>query len=109
MKIKENTADITDTASLIKSAPVSRVETFILQGKEYAARYPKARDMIEIEKIVNKKNSSFEQTLQSICYLTEGLDYETILDEYYVDLIPVFDVFNKIMNDKNTAIYNQGK
>lgn len=82
----------------VSAAPTKvRGESFELEGKTHFVRVPKAKDMIELEKILAKEESQFGQGLKTVAFLCDSLEYEDLLDVYVPDLTVVFEVFDKIL------------
>lgn len=68
-----------------------------LEDKEYFIRKPKAKDMVEIEKVTSKEQSQFMQGLIIVSHLCDDLTVDYLLDLYVEDLNQVFDVFNELL------------
>lgn len=75
----------------------SKGVTITLDGKSYFVRKPKAKDMVEIEKVTANETSQFMQGLTIVSHLCEELSVEFLLDQYVEDLNPVFDAFNELL------------
>lgn len=78
----------------------ARGELCTIRGKEYYIRYPKAKDMISLEKTFSAKNAgSFTQALLMIQELSEdkNLTYEFLEDLYLDELTDALELFQKLL------------
>ena len=90
----------TNTESQEKKVSEVRGEICEINGKTYFIRAPKAKDMMEIEKKLEKYSSTFAQGLLTIAHLCDDLTFEELSEMYVDELNPLFAVFDKLMPAK---------
>lgn len=94
--IEEQVSEVVKT--VVTAAP--RGEYCTIRDVRYFIRYPKAKDMISLEKLfVTKDASSFTQALLMIQELSEdkSLTYEYLEDLYLDELTEALELFQKLL------------
>lgn len=105
MAIKVNNTEseqmILEKTEVSKKSSSTREETFVLKGSTYSIRYPKASDMLVLERTFeeNAATTPFAQALYMVERLCddEELTFEYLMDLYLDELTPILELFNKLM------------